>query len=219
MRTPRSSDLVLGGLVIWTVVATVLIARLEYTRTARASATGGPIVTYIRNWKELADRGYPYGPSTAATTIVVFSDFQCPYCRRFALVIDSLRARRPDVRIVERHFPLAGHDAAFDAALAAECSRDAGHYEQMRTAIFRDTVLVAGRRWAAIAATAGIKDSASLAKCVADKRHAGEVRADMKVGNDIGVQGTPSFLINDSLYRGAMGLEAMERHLQRKPGG
>lgn len=61
----------------------------------------------IRGGGELARRGFAVGPEMPATTVVVFTDFQCPVCRSYSHLTDSVHEEFPDVRIVERHFPSA----------------------------------------------------------------------------------------------------------------
>jgi Thioredoxin len=64
------------------------------------------------------------GPAEAPVTIMVFSDFQCPFCGRFAQMLRKsvLSQENPDVRIVFREFPLQMHAWALPAAKAAVCA-------------------------------------------------------------------------------------------------
>jgi predicted DsbA family dithiol-disulfide isomerase len=68
--------------------------------------------------------GHRIGPDDAAVTIVVWSDFLCPYCAAEAPVLDRLRREHPqDVRVIYRHYPLPMHPGA---DLAAEAAVEAG---------------------------------------------------------------------------------------------
>jgi protein-disulfide isomerase len=207
-------NLLFGMLLGWSVVATGVTVKIQLDKRRdqqRAAERNKP--TSVSNWRRLADVGYAVGPTSAAKTVVIFSDFQCPFCRRFATVIDTLKQKYPDVRIVERQFPLPMHQSAFAAALAAECAKDLGHYDEMRRELFRSQDLVADERWGALAKNAGIADSSSVVKCVSEQRHAAAVRVDMAAGKEIGVSGTPAFLVNDSLFAGAMPLASLVSHL------
>jgi len=65
------------------------------------------------------------GPDTAKVTIVEYSDFECPYCGRFATVMDQVLANYGDkIRFTYRHFPLSFHKSAQKAAEAFECAKD-----------------------------------------------------------------------------------------------
>ena len=65
------------------------------------------------------------GPDSAKVTIVEYSDFECPYCARFATVMDQVLANYGDkVRFTYRHFPLSFHKSAQKAAEAFECAKD-----------------------------------------------------------------------------------------------
>ncbi len=60
------------------------------------------------------------GPPTAPVTLVVFSDFQCPFCKRFSVVLAELSLRYPnELQVVWKDLPLMGHEFALPAALLA----------------------------------------------------------------------------------------------------
>ena len=68
--------------------------------------------------------GSSRGSITAPVTIVEFSDFECPFCRKFAAILDQLSpAERDQVRIVFHHFPLPMHPWARAAAEGAACAQ------------------------------------------------------------------------------------------------
>ena len=48
-------------------------------------------VVDVPSWQQYADYGHTFGPAKSATTVLIFSDFQCPFCRRFSHLIDSLQ--------------------------------------------------------------------------------------------------------------------------------
>lgn len=77
------------------------------------------------------------GSESAPVTIAVFSDFQCPYCARFASMMKEL-APRDGVRLVFRHLPLSMHSWARPAAEAAACAQDqgAGYFWRLHDYLF-----------------------------------------------------------------------------------
>lgn len=218
MNGRKASDMLFGALVVWSVIATAFVAYTRFAgREAAAENVARPLSTRVEHWAGLAQRGYDFGRSTGKPTIVVFSDFQCPYCRQFSHVVDSLLEKYPGVRVVERHFPIESiHGAAFHAAIAAECARDVDAYESMRRVLFRDQILVEQERWASLAADARIKDTSAVAACVDAQRHAASVRSDMAAGQGIGITGTPSFLVNDTLFSGTMSFVELEKHVSQR---
>lgn len=98
------------------LIMTALVARRElWPRSSAPQRTSA-----VRDWRSYVGGNERIGPADAPVTIVEFSDFQCPFCRRFALVVDSVEARHPnDVQVVFRNFPIAAiHPFARPAALA-----------------------------------------------------------------------------------------------------
>lgn len=72
------------------------------------------------------------GPPDAWVTIVEFSDFQCPYCRSAEPELEAVLAAHPqDVRLVYEQYPLAFHDRALPAALAADCAGQQDRFWEM----------------------------------------------------------------------------------------
>lgn len=216
-----AGDVAFGVLLLWTVAGTVLVVRASASQrrpqTPRPPANSW---TAVPNWHSLTERGYRLGDSASQSTVIVFSDFQCPYCRVFSSVVDSLHNKYPNVQIVERHFPLVGlHDEAFSAALAAECSRDFGRYGEMRHALFAKRGLVEDEEWGSLASKAGISDTAAVVRCVAEKSRAREVNADIAAGERVGVQGTPGVLVDGFLHQGATSLVDLEQRLELQGAG
>jgi protein-disulfide isomerase len=121
----------------------------------------------------------------------------------------------PEVRIVERHFPLQQlHPSAFGAALSAECAADQGVYAAMRRALYADQPLLKQRAWSAIAHDAHVPDVARLAACVKSRTHDDIVDGDFKAGQRLGVRGTPAVLVNDTLLASTPTLADLENRLR-----
>lgn len=157
--------------------------------------------TVVDGWREIGQAGQLLAAGSSGATLVVFSDFQCPYCRRFAAVVDSLRVERPELRIVERQYPLRSiHPVAEEAAVAAECSARVGAYSAVRGILFSRPDLVAHRDWHTISDLAGIPDTAAIAMCVRERIVASRLVEDRQAAARLGVRGTPTVLLNDRLY-------------------
>jgi protein-disulfide isomerase len=205
------ADLAFGLLIAWSVVATGVAFRSQRIRSTPLEVRA----QFVKDWQTYASRGFVRGPVRSALTIVVFSDFECPYCQRFAPVLDSLYELHPKVRIVERHFPIQQlHPSAFDAALSAECAADQGAYVQMRTELYTHQFLLERRDWSAIARDAHVPDIAQLAACVKSRVHADVVEADFNAGRRLGVRGTPAVLVNDTLLAHTPTLADLENRLR-----
>jgi len=209
-RRLTSGDLAFGLLIAWSIVATGVVFRSQRLTAAPTEVRA----KFVKDWRTYASRGFMRGPVQSPLTIVVFSDFECPYCRRFAPVLDSLYELHPGVRIVERHFPLQEiHPSAFEAALSAECAADQGAYAEMRKALYADQLLLERRAWSVIARDAHVPDIARLAACVKARVHADVVETDFNAGVRLGVRGTPAVLVNDTLLAHTPTLADLENRL------
>lgn len=191
---------------------------MRYGRLARSSGSRKPRVLAgpVPGWPEAVAGEHATGPASASDTIVVFSDFQCPFCKRFALTLDSIKRAYPSVRIVERHYPLEDiHPEALEAALALECAGDAQRLESMRRVLFLRQDLVTNRSWGALAKLADVADTTELRSCVDSEQHLATVRRDVAVAGSIGVQGTPWIILNDSVFSAPPSFAELVRHFAK----
>jgi protein-disulfide isomerase len=79
------------------------------------------------------------GEQNAPVTLEEFGDYQCPPCAMVASAVDELeRDYRPRLRVVFRHFPLAMHAHAMEAACAAEAAGRQGRYWEMHDLLYRE---------------------------------------------------------------------------------
>ncbi len=154
--------------------------------------------------------GRPYlGTVNAPVTIVEFTDYGCPVCRRHASeVLPQLLERYGDsIRYVVRHFPIPALTAnAMTAAIAAECAHQQDRYWAFRDSLLSDTVSISTERLRSRAAAAGL-DTASFVRCLAGDSTRTTVERDILDGWNYGVTGTPTFFINGRRFRGARTLE------------
>ncbi len=144
--------------------------------------------------------GAPSKGSTGAKIVLVeFSDYQCPFCRRFATTtLPQVIKNYVDtgkLRYVFRDFPIAGiHPAATSAAQAAHCAGAQGKYWQMHDRFFATQRTLSQRKWKAHAVALGL-DMTKFNQCLTDKNVANLVRKGVADGRKIGVTGTPAFYL------------------------
>lgn len=152
------------------------------------------------------------GEANAPVTIVEFSDFQCPYCARYATLvfpaIEENYINSGKVRYVFRDFPLQFHAQAQLASEAAECANEQGKYKEMHDLLFEEQSQWSGNKQAAdlvkdYAKQIGL-DAAKFNSCLTANKFADEIRKDLIDGVSVGVNGTPAFFINGKLLSGAM---------------
>lgn len=147
------------------------------------------------------------GPKLAKVTIVVFSDFQCPFCGRVEPTLKQIMdIYKKDVRFVWKHQPLPFHPNAMPAAEAAEAAREQGKFWEMHDLMFADQAELSPAKYEAWAAQLGLNMD-RFRKSIADHRNQARIKEDMALGTSNGATGTPTFFINGQLLVGALPLE------------
>ena len=136
---------------------------------------------------DVAADGPSKGPAGAPVTIVEFSDYQCPYCKRAeATMVQLLQEYPQQVRLVYRHFPLAGHAEARPAAEAAACADEQGKFWDYHRVVFGSSPKLDDATLRKLAEKTKL-DLAAYDACVKEKRHAAKVQGDFEAGQEAGV--------------------------------
>jgi protein-disulfide isomerase len=150
------------------------------------------------------------GPAGAPVTIVEFSDYQCPYCKRAAPTVREVLNRYGDqVSLVFKDLPLSIHPYAAKAAEAARCAGEQGRYWDYHDALFAAPALNEAIL-EELARSMGL-DTPRFQDCLASRRQRAAVEADARQAQELGISGTPAFLVNGILLSGAQPLEAFAR--------
>jgi Na+/H+ antiporter NhaA len=161
-------------------------------------------------------RDHVRGPDDAPVTLVEYGDFECPWCRRAAPVIEELLARSDGrLRFVWRHLPLT--DVHPNAALAAEASEAAaaqGRFWEMHARLFSGEPALRPHELMQHAEALDL-DLVAFEKALRDGRFGARVARDVASAEAAGVAGTPSFFINERRYRGAYDIDALEAAVTR----
>lgn len=155
-----------------------------------------------------------WGAPNAPVTIVEFSDFECPFCKKGADNLKAAVKKFPGkVKVHFRDYPLPFHKKAKDAATAARCAGEQGKYWEMHDQLFADQRSEKGWAHADQKATpeetqANMEKAFSMyaknmrlnvntfQSCLKDKKFNAVIDADMAAGTDLGVNGTPAFFVN-----------------------
>jgi protein-disulfide isomerase len=149
------------------------------------------------------------GPADAKLTVVLFSDFQCPFCARVEPSLKQVEEAFPgQVRIVWKHQPLPMHPQAIPAAVAAEAAREQGKFWQMHDRIFADQRALDDATLSRYAKEIGL-DVRRYAQAVAAKRGAARIEEDQKLAQSAGATGTPTLFFNCRQVVGARPFEQL----------
>lgn len=157
------------------------------------------------------------GPATAKVTIIEFSDFQCPYCKRGRDAMDQvLKAYPNDVKVAFKHFPLAFHKEAEPAAKASWAAQQQGKFWEYHDILFNNQDKLGADYYLTVAKELKL-DEAKFKADMASDAAAKQVKEDNDIGAKNGIQGTPGFFVNGVAVKGAYPFghfkQIIDRHL------
>lgn len=161
------------------------------------------------------------GSEDAPVVIIEFSDFQCPFCKRFysqtLSQIEEEYVQTGKARLVYRDFPLSQiHPNAQKAAEAAECADDQGKFWEYHDTLFEDQngwSSVGESKFKEYASDLGL-DTQKFNSCLDSGKYRDEVQNDLRDGQNNGVSGTPSFFINGKKVVGAQPFSTFQQAIE-----
>ncbi|MFB6241106.1 MAG: DsbA family protein [Gemmatimonadota bacterium] len=179
----------------------------------KASGTGSP--ASVRSASERPSRG----PEDAPVTVVEFTDYECPFCRRYyrQTYHRLLDAYEGEIRYVVRNFPLSIHPNARKAAEAAECAHNQGRFWDYHDHLFEHADALEPADLKRYARELGL-DGARFDRCLESGKESGTVESDLAAGRRLGIQGTPTFFVNGRPLVGAQPFTAFRAAIDRALG-
>ena len=205
LRRPRrwakrfgvAAAIIAGAILIAFTLAVARQIRKESAPRPEAAARGAD---------PIEGKGRPsVGFADAPVTIVEFYDFECPFCREAAPIVDQVAADPAwagKVRFVFRHFPIPdAHPNAIPAARAAECAYLQGKFMEMRQLLFANQARLRAADLPLYARQLQL-DEARFSQCLADPASYTAVEQDWRAGVRAGVEGTPTYFINGNMISG-----------------
>lgn len=206
MRTSTKVTIIAVGVVLVVIAAIVAIAALRSFSPSRDEvAAATPVVAADSHRLPSADGGGAGGDSAdaAEVTLVEFLDFECEVCGAVYPAMEEIRKEYAGrVTFVVRYFPIPAHKNSMNAAVAVEAAAQQGQFEQMYSMMFLTQAGWGERQdsqaalFRSFAVELGL-DMAAFDAAVADPATARRVQSDFDAGRDLGVQGTPTFFVND----------------------
>jgi len=150
------------------------------------------------------------GVDTALVTLVVFSEFECPFCEKLrpalARVVDEYG---DDVRLVFKHNPLPFHRRAVPAALASLCAKDQGRFWEMHDRLFENMRALQDADLERYGEELGL-DVEAYRSCLEDRRHEAQILEDQDLAGKVTARGTPNTFINGRKLTGAKAFEELK---------
>jgi len=156
------------------------------------------------------------GASSAPVTVVVFSDFQCPFCSRLLPTLKQVeQAYGGKVRIAWKHKPLPFHPNALPAAEAAEAAREQGKFWQMHDKLFEGQQQLSPAAYEKWAQELGL-DMARFRAAVSSGKFKTRIQEDDALASRLGIDGTPTMMVNGEQVVGAVPFENLKAVIDRK---
>jgi protein-disulfide isomerase len=147
------------------------------------------------------------GGNDALITMVIFSEFECPFCAKVNPTLEQLFTDYPGkIRKVFKHSPLPFHKNAEPASLAAMCAQEQGKFWEYHDKLFANQKALLPENLTAYAGELGL-DAAKFDECFKSNRHAARIKADMELAVKVTARGTPNIFINGRKVQGAKPIE------------
>ena len=194
-------------------------AGIQANVVADAPKSGPTDNTITADMEKLIDDDAILGDKNAPVTLVEFSDYECPFCKRhFTQTAPQIKEKYIDtgkVRFVFRDFPLGFHDPlATQEAMASECAHELGGdnaFWKYHDLVFQTTTSngqgLQKDQLYSLAEKAGV-NKAKFTECLDSEKYKDEVAKDSASGSGFGVSGTPGFVLSNGetskLIKGAV---------------
>ncbi|MDD4271914.1 MAG: thioredoxin domain-containing protein [Patescibacteria group bacterium] len=159
--------------------------------------------------KPVDQTDHVWGNPNAPVAMIVYSDFECPFCVKFSETMKQVEENFKDkVAITFRHYPLAGHPDAEKAAEASECAAEQGKFWEMHDKLFADNQ--AGRlseeQFKQDAIDLGLNQE-QFNQCLTGGKYKDKISQQKAEGDKAGATGTPTIFVNNNIYPGAYPFE------------
>jgi protein-disulfide isomerase len=163
----------------------------------------------------VGERDHVRGPATAPLTLLEYGDYECPYCGAAHPIVKRVeRLFEGDLRFAFRHFPLSKiHRHAYQAAEAAEAAGAQGRFWEMHDLLFEHQDRLGTQDLLGYADALDL-DLARFARDLETHAHAQRLREDFLSGVRSGVNGTPTFFINEVRHNGGYDLSTLVEALR-----
>jgi protein-disulfide isomerase len=214
---------VLLGYVVWGMESAGGIAQSSLT----SGQVSGPVVeapvTQRPQYKRYdipTENSYAIGPADAPITIVEFSDYECPFCRRWHNeVYEPLLAAYPGkIRLVYRNLPLTSiHPDALAAAEAAMCAGEQDAYWSYHEKLFSSESL--GKAVYVQYAQDLSLNMKTFNACLSAHKYQRAIESDSDFAINLGVSSTPTFFINGLAVVGAQPLDVFKEVIDKELAG
>jgi protein-disulfide isomerase len=186
---------------------------LEAKRQAEAQERAKAMIA-ARQPELLNDAASPVsGNPKGEVTVVEFFDYRCGFCKRVAAAVTQLQKDDPRVRVVYKNFPILG-EASELAAKAALASNAQGRYQAFHEALLAAKGEMTKEQVLHIASDVGL-DAKKLEADMNNPEWTTVIERNKALAKELGITGTPAFVVGNELYPGAMDLAVLKELVGR----
>lgn len=166
----------------------------------------------VPDWTRYALSERTIDEERGGAVIVLFTDYQCPFCRTLEAQLDTLRSRIPEkFGTVVRHYPLERiHPQARELANAVECAGGGTTRRRVHRFLFSLQDSIIAPDWLTVARELGLPDPSSFSQCVRNRDQNEKINEDLKAAKELGLRGTPALIIDGKLFRGVGDISILE---------
>lgn len=154
------------------------------------------------------------GPADGDVVIVEFFDYNCGVCKRVLPIIQKMLKTDPKVKLVYKEWPILG-PGSITAARAALASRNQGKYVEFHNAMMAANGRLTKNSIMALATGVGI-DPVKLENDMKDRKIDAILSRNLALADELTLNGTPSFIVGNTLIRGGRPYDAMMDLVRRE---
>jgi|WetSurMetagenome_2_1015567.scaffolds.fasta_scaffold02767_3 protein-disulfide isomerase len=155
-----------------------------------------------QGWQEITSGAPILAGDPVNVEVVLFSDYECPFCRAMYPSLDSLGRRSLNAGVALRHLAPGFHPNARRAALAAICADAQGQFRAMNSLLFTARLDSISLEWGRAAASSGVPDIAEFLRCMADPGTSAQLSSDSVLADELGIHATPTLVTRSGRYPG-----------------
>ncbi len=157
---------------------------------------------FAENWLRIIDGTPTIAGSSANIQVVLFSDYECPFCRAMYPSLDSIGSRSLGAGIALRYLAPSAHPNAHRAAAAAICAGEQQRFSAMNALLFTARLDSLSLEWGYAASAAGVPDIPKFLDCMSQPRTSAHISDDSALAAELGIRATPTFVTKSGRFSG-----------------
>jgi protein-disulfide isomerase len=183
-----------AALAVCAVIVTGILLHREFSRPTPHR----PKPVFVKDWQKYATGDERIGSGSGRVKVIVFSDFECPFCRQLSVNLEELIEKSPSMfEIIHRNYPLSGiHPYARAAAIAGECAAAQDRFGAFYQFVFAHQDSLRMFRWSDVARRTGVQDTTAFRTCISDSTGIRRLYADSVAAVALNIKGTPTVMVN-----------------------